>query len=89
MEALCRRYGVERLEVFGSASRDDSRADSDFDFIVQFRDRGPGYADRFLELAESLEQILGGRVDLLTERSLSNPIFVQMIARDRTTLYAA
>lgn len=89
LEILCRRSGVEQLDVFGSASREDFHGESDFDFVVRFRDTGPGYADRFMEFAESLEELLGRRVDLLTERSLRNPILVTSIARDRKTLYAA
>lgn len=86
---LCRRHGVARLDVFGSASRGDSRPDSDFDFVVSFRDTGPGYADRYIEFAEALEELLGRPVDLLTERSLRNPILIASIERDRKTLYAA
>ncbi|MGH8016856.1 MAG: nucleotidyltransferase family protein [Opitutaceae bacterium] len=86
---ICRRYDVERLEVFGSASRGDS-AFNDVDLIVRFAHPGqPGYADRYFELAEALEQALGRRVDLLTERSLRNPVFVEMVNRDRRTIYAA
>ena len=35
---LCERYGVDRLEVFGSVLRDDVGPDSDVDFLVVFRD---------------------------------------------------
>ncbi len=87
--ALCQRLGVERLDVFGSAARSDfDPAGSDLDFVVRFgapHDRG--YADRYLELAEALERIFARRVDLLTERSLRNPILKRAIARDRRTLY--
>lgn len=87
----CRSFGVERLEVFGSAARADyDPLRSDVDFIVRFRSPGlPGYADRYLGLAERLEQLLGRPVDLITERSLRNPIFVQVITPDRTLVYAA
>lgn len=86
---LCRRFGVGRLDVFGSASRNDFAETSDFDFVVQFNDTGTGYADRFFDFAEELEELLGRRVDLLTERSIQNPILAAAIARDRKTLYAA
>ncbi|HEY5551773.1 MAG TPA: nucleotidyltransferase domain-containing protein [Opitutaceae bacterium] len=87
----CQRFDVERLEAFGSATRGDfDSASSDVDLIVRFRaPETPGYADRFLDLAESLEQILGRRVDLVTERSLRNPVFLRNIAADRATVYAA
>jgi len=32
---LCARYGVERLEIFGSALRDDFGPESDVDFLVR------------------------------------------------------
>ncbi|HUG11002.1 MAG TPA: nucleotidyltransferase domain-containing protein [Opitutaceae bacterium] len=87
----CQRFDVERLEAFGSATRANfDPASSDVDFIVRFRSpEAPGYADRFLGLAESLEQILGRRVDLVTERSLRNPVLLRNIAPDRATVYAA
>ncbi len=86
---VCRRFGVERLEVFGSASRADFDAQaSDVDFIVRFSEPGkPGYADRYLGLAESLEHLLGRPVDLLTERSLRNPLFIRQIDPDRAAVY--
>ncbi|BET69371.1 hypothetical protein ASA1KI_42890 [Opitutales bacterium ASA1] len=85
----CRRHGVERLDVFGSASRGDP-AFRDVDLIVRFtHPESPGYADRYLALAEALEEIFGHPVDLLTERSLRNPIFVAEVNRDRRTVYAA
>lgn len=88
---ICQRNGVERLDVFGSAARGDFQPGvSDVDFLVSFsQPGGEGYADRYLDLAESLEAALGCPVDLLTERSLRNPILRQAIERDRITVYAA
>jgi hypothetical protein len=87
--SACRKYGVQRLAVFGSAARGDfDVASSDFDFVVRFNDtRTPGYADRYLDLAESLEGSLGRPVDLITERSIRNPILHQQIAKDSIVLY--
>lgn len=90
IEALCRRYGVARLAVFGSALREDFDADSDVDFLVEFIDtKIPGYADRYLDLAESLEQLLGRKVDLITTRSVVNPIFRKVVFLNKVELYAA
>lgn len=51
---LCNRYGVDRLEVFGSAAKDlFDPASSDLDFIVQMTgQREPGYARRFCSFAD-------------------------------------
>ena len=87
----CRTFGVERLELFGSAARNDFDPQrSDFDFIVRFRDPDTaGYADRYLAFAETLEKIMGRRVDVITERSLRNPLLLREIQNDRIALYAA
>ena len=71
LAALCRQYGVARLHLFGSAARTEQfdPAASDLDFVVCFADKSPGYADRYLDFAEALEQLFGGEVDLVTECS--------------------
>jgi predicted nucleotidyltransferase len=87
---LCRSYRVEQLDVFGSMARGEARAASDVDFVVRFsQPHDGGYADRYLNLAESLEKLLGRPVDLMTERALTNRILRESIAADRRTVYAA
>ena len=85
----CRRFGVRRLEVFGSAARDDfDPAKSDFDFIVSFGDKTPGtYADRYLDFAVAMERLLGHEVDLLTERCIRNPYFRREVEAARQIVY--
>jgi uncharacterized protein len=50
--ALCNRYGVQRLDVFGSVLRDDfDLLRSDVDFLVEFTDHSSrGAADRYFGL---------------------------------------
>jgi len=89
LRALCDRYGVERLELFGSAAKGtfDPRT-SDIDLIAHFRNRRQGdYAARFLAFAEAAEALLQRPVDLLTEAMISNPYFKQDVDESRTTLY--
>lgn len=77
LRELCRRYGVERLEVFGSAAKGTfNPATSDLDFIARFRDRrDPNYGDRFCEFADAAEKLFDRRVDLLTEKMIHNHFF--------------
>lgn len=86
---LCRDYGVDRLEVFGSAATgrfDPAR--SDFDFIVTFADdAGRTVADRYFGLAEALETLLNHRVDLLTNRPIRNPYLRRAVDASRRDLY--
>jgi predicted nucleotidyltransferase len=88
---ICRHFGVERLEAFGSVTRDDfDPSSSDLDFIVRFAPpHGRGFADRYLSLAEALEHLFDRPVDIMTERSLRNPIMKQAIAADRRIIYDA
>jgi hypothetical protein len=70
--ALCRRYHVRQLEVFGSAARgvDFDPASSDADFLVEFSpDADPGLKD-FLAMKEALKSVLGREVDLVERKAL-------------------
>lgn len=87
VEQACRQYGVDRLDVFGSAALGNFRDDSDLDFIAEFGGERTGIADRYLNFAEALEAIFGRRVDLLTERSIRNPIFRRAVDRQRQRVY--
>ncbi len=89
--ALCRRAGARRLDVFGSAARNQFDPDSsDLDFLVEFDDLPPAeYADAFITLKESLESLFGRSVDLVTATSLRNPYFRDRIIAERRTVYAA
>lgn len=92
LEELCRRYGVARLEVFGSASTGDfDPARSDVDFLVEFlpdHDLGPWLAEYFA-LRGQLEKLLGRPVDLVMPGAMRNPYFIREVNRSRHLLYAA
>jgi predicted nucleotidyltransferase len=85
---LCESYGVEKLELFGSAARDEfDPAHSDLDFIVQMQGRRePGYAARFCDFADALEVPHGRPVDLLTELMINYPYLKAAIAQEQTVL---
>jgi predicted nucleotidyltransferase len=91
IEALCRRYHVARLELFGSAARGDFDATtSDLDFFIQFQDLGwQGSFKRYMGLKLDLERLLGRSVDLVELESVTNPYFLQVATKYRQLLYAA
>jgi len=64
--ALCAR----RIGVFGSFARGETRGDSDVDVYVEFDDAKRTY-DNFFALHDLLENLLGRRVDLVTDKSLT------------------
>ena len=66
---FCRRTGIVRLRMFGSAARGGERPDSDVDLIADF-----GTPIGFFELIRAegkLAEFFGRPVDLLTEPALS------------------
>ena len=91
LETVCRRYGVRRLELFGSAATGRDRpGESDLDFLVEFGPLPPGgYADAYFGLLESLEELFGRTVDLVVPSAIRNPYFLKAIEETRTLLYAA
>ena len=91
LERLCRRYRVQRLDVFGSASvRGHLKEDSDLDFLVEFQPEAmDAYADAYFGLLESLEQLFGRPVDLVIDSAIRNPYFRESVDESRTLVYAA
>lgn len=67
-QSLKNQYHISGLSIFGSVARDEARADSDVDILVEFSET-PGLFE-FIELQQKLELLLGCKVDLGTPRSL-------------------
>jgi uncharacterized protein len=88
--ALCKRYDVARLEVFGSAARgvDFVPAVSDADFLVEFKAGSRlGLLEQFFGLASALEDLLGRTVDLVEPSAIKNPFIRARINRSREVVY--
>lgn len=91
LRAICARFGVRRLELFGSAAgqRFDP-ASSDLDFLVELAPPpGMTYADAYFGLKEAIEELFYREVDLVTIGAVKNPYFLAGIAESRRLLYAA
>ncbi len=63
-----RVFKVKSLAVFGSVARGEARPDSDVDVLVEFE--GPATFDRYMQLKDFLEDVLGASVDLLTRKGV-------------------
>lgn len=87
----CRRFGVARLAVFGSAvSEQFEPGRSDVDFLVEFDPSSAvGRFDAYFGLKERLEDLLGHPVHLVAPGALANPYFAESVASTREELYAA
>ena len=89
LEALCRRWKIRELSLFGSNARGEAHPDSAVDLLVDYE---PGADWSLLDTARlraELAEIFGRPVDLVRERNITNPYRLASIRRDRRPLYAA
>ena len=80
--------GVVRLALFGSVLREEASPDSDIDLLVEFAPGAKSF-DRFMALADLLEERLGRRVELVTIEALSPFIGPRILAEAKDVLRAA
>jgi predicted nucleotidyltransferase len=92
IRALCREFGVSRLEVFGSVCTPDFDPErSDVDFLIEYP---PDYdfglwLTRYFALKDELEALLGRSIDLVMIGAPRNKYFAQLIDETRQLIYAA
>jgi hypothetical protein len=84
--ALCEKYDVRTLSLFGSVGRGAAGPASDIDLLVSFS--RPVTLLHLVALERELSAILRRKVDLVTEASLS-PYLRRRILRQRRQVYAA
>jgi len=89
LRILCRRFAVRRLGAFGSVLREDfDPVRSDIDLAVEFgRSRRYGAADQYFHFKESLERLLGRKVDLVELRAMPASRLKQSIERSQVPVY--
>lgn len=84
---FCRKHHIRRLSLFGSVLRDDFRADSDVDVLVEFE---PEHIPGLLRLARmegELTHLIGREVDMRTPADLS-PYFRDDVLAEAEEQYA-
>lgn len=84
---ICRRYGVARLDVFGSAARGDLGPDSDVDLLYELTP-GARLGWEIEDLTDELAAVLGRRVDLVARSALHDRLRDAVLAEARS-FYAA
>ena len=90
ISAICKRYHIHRLEVFGAAARGDdfNPASSDADFLVEFALDAQPDLPAFFGAKTDLEKLLGRGVDLVEPGAVRNPYVLASINRNREAVYA-
>lgn len=70
LASFCRRWKIAELALFGSATRDDFRPDSDIDLLATFAADADWSLLDSVRMTQELEQLLGRPVDLISRRAI-------------------
>ncbi len=89
LEALCRRWRVRELALFGSALRDDFGPESDVDVLVSFDADAPWSLWDLITMRDELATVFGRAVDLVEREGLRNPFRRQRILETSRVIYAS
>ena len=88
IKALCMAHNVKTLFAFGSVCTDKFNSKSDIDLLISFKPMDYGdYADTYFDLADKFEHLFQRPVDLVTDKSLSNPYFINSVNQTKTLIY--
>ena len=85
---LCRRHGVRRLLLFGSALRDDFGPASDVDLLVEF-EPGADPAWRLASVEEEFSQAFGGHPVEMVEPECLDKYIRRRVLEQAEEIYAA
>lgn len=81
---ILKKYGVKKIEIFGSYARGEAKPGSDIDIIVDFEET-KSLLD-LVKIEQELEDALGVKVDLLTRASIS-PYLKEIIAKESKIVF--
>ena len=88
IKILCMTHNVKTLFAFGSVCSDAFNENSDVDLLISFQPMDYGdYADTYFDLANKFESLFHRPVDLVTDKSLSNPYFIESVNKSKTLIY--
>lgn len=79
------------MYAFGSVVTDNFSDDSDIDFLFSFFDNltVEEYTNNYFAFQYQLREIFDREIDLVTERTLSNPYFIESINETKELIYEA
>jgi hypothetical protein len=86
---LCKLYKVKNLYAFGSVVGNNFTDKSDIDFLLSFIEdiSIEEYTDNYFSLHYKLRELFNRDIDIITEKMLSNPYFIESINKSRVLIY--
>ncbi len=91
LKNICQSLKIERLYAFGSVVSDNFNKNSDIDFLISFADTLTieEYTNNYFILHYKLRELFQREIDIVTERTLSNPYFIESINESKELIYEA
>ena len=92
LKKICEKLKIKRLYAFGSVvSTKKLPESSDIDFLISFDESitHEEYAENYFQLHYALRELFNREVDVITERSLSNPFFIESVNKSKVLIYEA
>ena len=88
---LCKSLKIQRMNVFGSVVSGKFNKDSDIDLLISFSDglSVDEYTNNYFTLHYKLRELFNRNIDIVTERTLSNPYFIESINETKELIYEA
>ena len=88
--ALCHKFRVKSLSVFGSILTDPFSEQSDVDFLVNFDTTDHeqwDYVSNYFGFRDALEALFNRKIDLIEEQGIRNPLFLAAINKHKMPIY--
>lgn len=88
--ALCKKYKVAKLWVFGSILATRFNDNSDIDFLVDFDENNIellDYADNYFNFIHEIESVMGRKVDMVVNKSIKNRFFRTEVDETRRLIW--
>ena len=87
LDALCCRFGIARLDVFGSVARGEDGPGSDVDLLYELA-QGRALGWEIEDLSQDLADLFGRPVDLVSRKAL-HPLIRDQVLADAEPFYVA
>jgi len=86
---ICKSLQIKRMYVFESMTKNSFGDSSDIDLLISFEDTlsTEEYSENYFVLHQKLRGLLKMDIDILTERSLTNPYFIKKIDEEKLVIY--
>jgi predicted nucleotidyltransferase len=91
IKQICKMLKISKMYVFGSVLTNNFNNNSDIDFLISFANdiSIEEYTDNYFELHDKLKSLLHRKVDIVTEKMLANPYFIESINENKLLFYEA